>query len=91
MNKETNIYHNRKDCPEADNTVRVDIEEALELNATPCKHCCQSDAFIFEHVQNAGYHLDKAVMEAYGFSKDISEADIVAELMKRYLQITQKR
>lgn len=34
---------------------------------------------------------DKAVMDAYGFSKDISEADIVAELMKRYLQITQKR
>lgn len=32
---------------------------------------------------------NKAVMEAYGFSKDMSEADIVAELMKRYQQITQ--
>lgn len=31
---------------------------------------------------------DKAVMDAYGFSKDMSEADIVAELMKRYQKLT---
>ena len=31
---------------------------------------------------------DKAVMEAYGFSYDMSESEIVAELMKMYELIT---
>ena len=32
--------------------------------------------------------LDRAVIKLYGFSKDISEADIVAKLMEKYQQLT---
>ena len=31
---------------------------------------------------------DRAVMAAYGFPKDMSEPDIVAELMKMYQEMT---
>ena len=31
---------------------------------------------------------DRAVMEAYGFSKDITESEIVAELFKMYEKLT---
>ena len=30
---------------------------------------------------------DRAVMEAYGFAKDMSESEIVAELMKMYQEL----
>lgn len=33
---------------------------------------------------------DKAVMQAYGFPKDLTESDIVAELFKRYKAMTEK-
>lgn len=33
---------------------------------------------------------DKAVMEAYGFNKDLSESEIVAELFKMYKKLTAK-
>ena len=33
---------------------------------------------------------DKAVMEAYGFRKDMSESEIVAELFKMYQELTEK-
>ena len=32
---------------------------------------------------------DRAVMEAYGFAKDITETEIVAELFKMYSQLAQ--
>ena len=31
---------------------------------------------------------DKAVMDAYGFKKDMSESEIVAELFKMYQKLT---
>ncbi len=31
---------------------------------------------------------DRAVMQAYGFAPDMDESAIVAELMKRYCQLT---
>ena len=34
---------------------------------------------------------DKAVMQAYGFKPDMPESEIVAELMKMYQRLTEKR
>ncbi len=34
---------------------------------------------------------DKAVMEAYGFAKDMSESEIVAELFRLYEKLTEGR
>ena len=34
---------------------------------------------------------DKAVMKAYGFSPDIEEPEIVAELMKMYQKLTEEK
>ena len=42
-------------------------------------------ADLYDHTAN-----DKAVMEAYGFSTKMSEADCVAALMKMYQQLTEK-
>ena len=41
-------------------------------------------------LQKAHTANDKAVMEAYGFSTKMSEADCVAALMKMYQQLTEK-
>ena len=38
------------------------------------------------HQQN-----DRAVMEAYGFGKDMAESDIVAELLKMYQKLSDKK
>jgi len=38
----------------------------------------------------AHQNLDRAVMKLYGFSKDVSEAGIVAELMERYQKLSTK-
>lgn len=49
------------------------------------------DPRIMPHeLQKAHTANDKAVMQAYGFSKDMAESEIVAELMKLYQQYTSK-
>ena len=47
------------------------------------------DEWMYPELIKAHQENDKAVMEAYGFSrKNITEADIVAELFKLYEQMT---
>ncbi len=41
-------------------------------------------------LRNAHQHNDQAVIEAYGFEKDLPEPEIVAELMKMYQKLTEK-
>ncbi|MCD7808527.1 MAG: N-6 DNA methylase, partial [Erysipelotrichaceae bacterium] len=41
-----------------------------------------------EELRKAHKDNDKAVMKAYGFEKNMSEADIVSELMKMYQELT---
>ena len=40
-------------------------------------------------LMKAHQNLDRAVMKLYGFSKDTTEAEIVAELMKRYQELVE--
>ena len=42
-------------------------------------------------LHDAHQHNDQAVMEAYGFEKDLPEPEIVAELMKMYQKLTEKQ
>lgn len=41
-------------------------------------------------LRKAHQENDKAVMDAYGFRKDMSESEIVAELFKMYQKLTEK-
>ncbi len=46
------------------------------------------NAFLFPELVKAHQANDRAVMEAYGFTKDITESEIVAELFKMYEKLT---
>ena len=47
--------------------------------------------YLFPEVLTAHQNNDRAVMAAYGFPvKGFTESDCVAELMKLYLELTQK-
>ena len=47
------------------------------------------NAFLFSELVKAHQANDRAVMEAYGFSKDITESEIVAELFKMYEKLVE--
>lgn len=50
-----------------------------------------NETFMPPELRNAHQHNDQAVMEAYGFEKDLPEPEIVAELMKMYQKLTEKQ
>ena len=45
---------------------------------------------VFTELVKAHEANDRAVMEAYGFDKDMSESEIVAKLMQRYEELIRK-
>ena len=47
------------------------------------------NAFLFSELVKAHQANDRAVMEAYGFAKDMTESEIVAELFKMYEKLTE--
>ena len=47
--------------------------------------------FLFPELLKAHRANDAAVMEAYGFPKDATEAEIVARLFKLYQELTEKK
>ena len=47
--------------------------------------------FLFPELMKAHRANDAAVMEAYGFPKDATEAEIVARLFKMYQELTEKK
>ena len=49
-----------------------------------------SQMYLFPEVLAAHHANDKAVMDAYGFRKDMSESEIVAELFKMYQKLTEE-
>ena len=44
-----------------------------------------------DELRKAHKQNDKAVMDAYGFDKNMPESDIVAELMQMYVELTEGR
>ena len=47
------------------------------------------ETFMPADLRKAHQANDRAVMEAYGFAKDIAESEIVAELFKMYEKLTE--
>ena len=50
-----------------------------------------SNLDLFTDLKKAHQENDKAVMEAYGFRKDISESECVAELFRMYQDLTKEK
>ena len=48
-----------------------------------------SNLILFPDLMKAHRANDTAVMEAYGFRKDMTEPEIVAELFKMYQKLTE--
>ena len=46
--------------------------------------------YLYPELLTAHQNNDRAVMQAYGFTKQTSESEIVAELFKQYQQLTSK-
>ena len=64
---------------------------ARENNSKATLGDMYSNLDYFTDLQEAHEKNDKAVMEAYGFQKDISESEIVAELFRMYQELTKEK
>ena len=91
------LVYNTFPWPNAKDSQRLRIEETaqkiLEARALfPDSSLAQlyDDDKMPVELRKAHRANDAAVMEAYGFSKDATESDIVARLFKMYQTLTQK-
>ncbi len=92
------IVYNNFPWPTPSDEQRVDIEKTAQaiLDARELyPDCSLADlydpiAMPFE-LRKAHEANNKAVMKAYGFSPDIEETEIVAELMKMYQKLTEEK
>jgi hypothetical protein len=93
-----NTVYNNFPWPDAIDKQKAEIEKLAQdvLNAR-VKHPDSTLADLYDprtmppELLKAHHALDKAVMKLYGFGKDMAEAEIVAELMERYQELTNKR
>ena len=67
------------------------ILEARELYPTESLADLYDETLMPSELRRAHRANDAAVMEAYGFRKDMTEPEIVAELFKMYQKLTQSR
>ncbi len=67
------------------------ILEARELYADASLADLYGNLILFPELMKAHRANDAAVMEAYGFRKDITEPEIVAELFKMYQKLTENK
>jgi hypothetical protein len=86
-----NVYNNFPWCNPTDEQ-RAKIEQTAQaiLDAREKYPDCSlaqlygENTFLFPELVKAHQENDKAVMDAYGFAKDITESEIVAELFRMY-------
>jgi hypothetical protein len=87
------IVYNNFPWPEATNKQKADIEKlAQRILDARAKYPDSSLADLYAlsmppDLTKAHRALDKAVMKLYGFGKDMTEPEIVAELMERYKKL----
>ena len=90
------VYNNFPWCNSTDEQ-RAKIEKTAQaiLDARAKYPDCSlaqlygENAFLFSELVKTHQANDRAVMEAYGFSKDMTESEIVAELFKMYEKLTE--
>lgn len=91
------IVYNNFPWPDIDDAQKVKIEKTAQkiLNARrqypdqSLSDMYGEHMYLFNFLTEAHEANDKAVMEAYGFDKNMSENEIVAELMKMYKALTE--
>ena len=91
------IVYNNFPWPDASDEQKAKIEQtgqaildAREKYPDASLADLYSNLFLFPDLLKAHRANDAAVMEAYGFRKDITEPEIVAELFKMYQKLTNK-
>lgn len=91
------VYNNFP-WPEIDNDLKTKIEQtASNILASRSLYPNSSLADLYDpltmpaELRKAHEANDKAVMKAYGFKSDMTESEIVAELMKMYQKLTEEK
>lgn len=86
-----NVYNNFPWCnPTEEQKAKIEKTAQAILDARAKYPDCSlaqlygENAFLFPELVKAHQENDRAVMETYGFAKDITESEIVAELFKMY-------
>ena len=93
----TNVYNNFP-WPTATDAQKAKIEETAQaildaraLYPESSLADLYDDLTMPPELRKAHRANDAAVMEAYGFNKDMTEAEIVAELFKMYQKLTETK
>ncbi len=91
-----NVYNNFPWCnPTEEQKAKIEKTAQAILDARAKYPDCSlaqlygENAFLFPELVKAHQENDRAVMETYGFSKDITESEIVAELFKMYEKLVE--
>ena len=93
------IVYNNFSWPDATDEQEAEIEKlvqgvltarALYPNSTLADMYGEKSMSFHPELVKAHKALDNAVMKLYGFKKDATEAQIVAELMERYKRLVEK-
>ncbi|MEE1277271.1 MAG: type IIL restriction-modification enzyme MmeI, partial [Fibrobacteraceae bacterium] len=86
-----NVYNNFPWCnPTEEQKAKIEKTAQAILDARAKYPDCSlaqlygENSFLFPELVKAHQANDRAVMEAYGFAKDITESEIVAALFKMY-------
>lgn len=91
-----NVYNNFPWCnPAEEQKAKIEKTAQAILDARAKYPDCSlaqlygENAFLFPELVKAHQANDRAVMEAYGFTKDMTETEIVAELFKMYEKLVE--
>ena len=91
------VYNNFPWCsPTAEQKAKIEQTAQAILDARALyPDCSLADLYdeltMPPELRKAHQANDKAVMQAYGFKPDMPESEIVAELMKMYQRLTEKK
>ena len=92
-----NIVYNNFPWPDCTDEQKAGIEcaaqailDARDLYPDASLADLYGNLILFPGLMKAHRANDAAVMEAYGFRKDMTEAEIVAELFKMYQKLTKE-
>ena len=91
-----NVYNNFPWCnPTEEQKAKIEKTAQAILDARAKYPDCSlaqlygENSFLFPELVKAHQANDRAVMEAYGFAKDMTESEIVAELFKMYEKLVE--
>lgn len=72
-------------------TAQAILDIRAKYSEVDLAHLYANDMLLYPDLKKAHQANDKAVMDAYGFQKDISETEIVSELFRMYQELTKEK